>query len=85
MQRKKINIMIILLPIVFLSGCNNEKKEKTFKTENYYDAHPKERDMRRKECSNLKEATETIMIDCENAHNSYEKTQSPIYTPTKRH
>ena len=72
----------LLLAIIFLglNGCGDsnktEKKEETFKTVNYYDTHTKERDARTKECATMKNMTKTIMIDCENAHNSYLKTQS---------
>jgi len=85
MKIKKISIIFVLLPILFLSGCFNEKKNDTFRTVEYYDTHPKERDTRLKECKNLVDITENVMRDCGNADTSYSSTKSPIYTPTKRH
>ncbi len=62
--------------ILLLIGCGDNNKQetkvpaketKTFKTVQYYLDHKDLRKIRLEECKNMKEMTETIMRDCNNA------------------
>jgi len=67
--------LTIITAILILAGCGeNEQKTqlaaqetKTFKTIQYYLDHKDLRKVRLKECDNMKEMTEVILHDCNNA------------------
>ena len=83
MRMKKSYMLLILLPVLALNGCGEDsKKKETFHTVSYYDKHADIRDARIKECKSADEMTKTDLIDCDNATQSYNKTQSPRFSPT---
>ena len=71
--RKPILIFFIL-PLIFLSGCFNEKKEETFKTVEYYIKNKEAREARKKECLAMTDTTETVSKDCANVNSAINKT-----------
>ena len=75
----KLNFTLVLTVAILLTNCSNKKEETTFNTIDYYNAHPKKRDARRKECVTMKVMTRNIQIDCNNANSSYIKKQSAEY------
>lgn len=68
-------IFFSLLPLIFLSGCFNEKKEETFKTVQYYIKNKEARDARKKECLAMEDITETVFRDCANVDIAIRKTR----------
>ena len=71
----KKSIFLSLLPLIFLSGCFNEKKEETFKTVEYYIKNKEARDARKKECLTMEDITETVFRDCANVDKAIRKTR----------
>ena len=69
-------IFFSLLPLIFLNGCFNEKKEETFKTVEYYIKNKEARDARKKECLAMRDTTETVSKDCANVDIAIRKTRS---------
>jgi ABC-type uncharacterized transport system auxiliary subunit len=72
----KKSILLSLLPLIFLGGCFNEKKEETFKTVEYYVKNKEARDARKKECLEMRDTTETVSKDCANVDIAIRKTRS---------
>jgi len=68
-------IFFSLLPLIFLSGCFNEKKEETFKTVEYYIKNKEARETRKKECMEMRDTTKTISKDCANVDIAIRKTR----------
>jgi len=75
MKSIKKSVLLSLLPLIFLSGCFNEKKEKTFKTVEYYIKNNEAREARKKECMAMRDTTETISKDCANVEIAIRKTR----------
>jgi len=51
-----------------MNNCNEEKKEETYRTIQYFDQHTDIRDKRVLECKSLKDMTELGAKDCANAN-----------------
>jgi len=72
---------ILLMSIIFLglNGCGDskktEKKEKTFKTVEYYIQNKEAREARKKECMAMIETTQTISQECKNVEIAIRKTR----------
>ena len=69
--------MVSLVPLIFMSGCSDKKKEKkeTFKTVEYFIKHKEARETRKKECMTMMETTEIISKECQNVEIAIRKTR----------
>jgi len=74
MINKKLYLTLLMVTIIFLSGCFNQKKEETFKTVEYYIKNEEARKARHKECMAMQDTTKTISRDCANVDIAINKT-----------
>lgn len=73
----KIFTVTIIIFFTFTTGCSKNKKE-TFCTVDFYQANPKVRDTRIKECKVIIEMTDIIKQDCSNASKANRKSMKDI-------
>lgn len=69
-----------LIPILFMNGCFDGKKEEVFKTVEYYIKNKDAREKRKKDCMNMKDVTETIAMDCKNVDIAIRRTDKDAGT-----